>query len=97
VEVIVVDDCSSDGTLQWLQASYPQVICRKTRQRSGPGLARNLGVQAATGSYFLPLDSDCYIDRANPQWLIGSLEQSPQKTYLFPCLRGPKPVVRRQP
>ncbi|MCX7396131.1 MAG: glycosyltransferase family A protein [Planctomycetales bacterium] len=55
-ECIVVDDGSTDGTVAIAQ-SFPfvRVICQ---QNSGPGVARNTGVNAAKGQYMAFLDSD---------------------------------------
>ena len=56
-EVIVVDDGSTDGTWEELQALGSRV--RALRQKNaGPGAARNLGAQYATGDYLAFLDSD---------------------------------------
>ncbi len=56
-EVIVVDDGSTDGTWEELQALGSRV--RALRQNNaGPGAARNLGAQCATGDYLAFLDSD---------------------------------------
>lgn len=60
IEVIVVYDTSSDGTLQLLN----KLTRRDKRLRilmaegNGPGSARNLGMAAAQGEYLIFLDSD---------------------------------------
>lgn len=56
-EVIVVDDGSNDGTMEYLESlSDPIKALRQTHR--GPGAARNLGVKHATGKYVAFLDSD---------------------------------------
>ena len=55
-DVVVVDDGSTDGTIEIAQSfSFVRVI---RQQNSGPGVARNTGVNAATGQYIAFLDSD---------------------------------------
>jgi glycosyltransferase involved in cell wall biosynthesis len=67
LDVIVVDDGSSDGSLATAQARYPAI--RAIRQdNAGIGAARNRGVEAARGEYLAFLDAD---DR----WPAGSLSR----------------------
>ena len=56
-EVIVVDDGSTDATLETL-ASYGERIRVLQQKNSGPAVARNLGIDAARGKYITILDSD---------------------------------------
>lgn len=56
-EVIVVDDGSTDGTLDVLDA-YRGRIRVIEQPNSGPGPARNLGARHAAGEYIAFLDSD---------------------------------------
>lgn len=65
LEVIVVDDGSSDGTREFIreleassarEARFP--VRGLFQANSGPAAARNLGIAAATGSYIGFLDSD---------------------------------------
>lgn len=56
-EVIVVDDGSTDGTWEELQALGSRV-CALRQNNAGPGAARNLGAEYATGDYLAFLDSD---------------------------------------
>ncbi len=62
-EVICVDDCSTDGTRQWLKEQCKEhcnlkVIENEVNVRQGG--ARNRGVLAATGMYILFIDQDDY-------------------------------------
>lgn len=60
-EVIVVDDCSSDGTVQALRRVYgavPGFRVLTTGRRAGACAARNVGIAAAVGCWVAFLDSD---------------------------------------
>ncbi|HJT35289.1 MAG TPA: glycosyltransferase [Pirellulales bacterium] len=69
-EVIVVDDGSTDDTREIL-ARFPQV---KAIHQSNQGLsvARNVGLQAASGSIVAYTDSDCFADA---DWLTHLVDQ----------------------
>jgi Glycosyl transferase family 2 len=56
-EIIVVDDGSTDGTLDYLRSLENQVNVLN-QPNLGPGVARNLGVRHAKGHYLAFLDSD---------------------------------------
>jgi len=65
VEIIIVDDGSSDGTLDIAleyEAKYPD-ICRAVHQENkGHGGAVNTGLSNAKGGYFKVVDSDDWVD-----------------------------------
>ena len=64
IEIIVVDDCSTDGTVEILQEQIAplvqQVIFHKMNQ--GKGAALRAGFQAATGDIILVQDADLEYD-----------------------------------
>ena len=63
VEVIVVDDASTDGTGALARAAGARVICEGKLGKSG---ARNAGARAAQGEILLFTDADC---EALPDWV----------------------------
>lgn len=63
-EIIVVDNGSTDGTLEILE-KWPEVRTLHEPKRD-PYLARNLGIEAARGRIIAFTDADC---RAAPDWL----------------------------
>src|SRR5581483_216276 len=60
LELIIVDDASSDGTvaLAHLCATRDARVRVLTQQNAGPGPARNTAFRAGTGRFFAFLDSD---------------------------------------
>ncbi|MFN2138565.1 MAG: sugar transferase [Candidatus Promineifilaceae bacterium] len=61
-EVIVVDDCSSDGTAAVVEAE-PGVLLIRHEQRRGAAAARNSGIEAAAGDITCFTDADCAPER----------------------------------
>ena len=59
VEVIVVDDHSTDDTARLAARSGARVLATETP--GSPGAARNLGAQHATGDPLVFLDADCVV------------------------------------
>ena len=57
IEIIVVDDGSTDGTGEMVKQSFPSVrYCYQ--DKAGTGAARNRGIAMAQGSFFAFLDAD---------------------------------------
>ncbi len=63
-ELVIVDDGSTDGTVNFLESTGPElsvdlVIIRQKNQ--GPGAARNNGMKSARGDFLIIIDSDCTV------------------------------------
>ncbi|MFN8443095.1 MAG: glycosyltransferase family A protein [Caldilineaceae bacterium] len=57
LELLVVDDGSTDQSVQIAEEYSPQVQCIR-QANAGPGAARNRGVEAAQGEFLAFLDAD---------------------------------------
>jgi glycosyltransferase involved in cell wall biosynthesis len=75
IEVIVVDDGSSDGTAQVVQSFPVRYISQKN---SGVSAARNHGIRQSRGKYVLFLDHDDRLLPAAAEIGVGLLEQHPE-------------------
>ena len=51
IEMIYVDNCSSDGSIEFIRQNYPQVKILQNQQALGFGANNNKGVLAAHGEY----------------------------------------------
>ena len=61
VELIVVDDCSVDGTADFIRRRYgadERLRLLSTDRNRGPGAARNLAIDAAAGEWIALIDAD---------------------------------------
>ena len=77
-ELIVVDDCSSDGTAEFIRNSYradSRVKVLTSEQNRGPGAARNKAISAAEGQWIALIDADDAWAPERLNRLLGSEEQ----------------------
>ena len=76
-EIICVDDGSSDGSVDLLR-DYTNFDDRisviETVHNSGPGHARNLGIDQAQGEYLCFIDSDDWMDELLLEKAVGKAE-----------------------
>ncbi len=63
-EVIVIDDCSQDGTSQIVRSYHCNLI--QLSENHGPAYCRNIGAKNACGEILVFTDSDCCV---NHNWL----------------------------
>lgn len=68
-EVILIDDGSTDDSIELIKARKEPNIILYQQQNAGPSTARNKGVELSTGKYCAYLDADDY-------WLDGFIEQT---------------------
>ena len=81
-EIVLVDDGSTDGTLEWLKenaTNFPHVRSL-SQNHAGPAAARNLGVQHARGDIIVFIDSDLVVTENFLQAHADGLIQG-QQTY----------------
>lgn len=73
-EVIVVNDGSTDGSIDIINEYKVELINLEKKETIGPSYARNLGVSKAKGEYILFLDSDDYYEPDLLQKINDSLD-----------------------
>jgi GT2 family glycosyltransferase len=66
VEIIVVDNGSTDGSLRLLDRCYPEAHVLSLGENRGFAGACNAGIQAATGAFIVLLNNDTEVDE---RWL----------------------------
>lgn len=67
-EVIIINDCSKDGTKKFLDGWINNnrrynTIAYNSPVNKGPGAARNIGIQLASGELIAFTDDDCILSR----------------------------------
>ncbi|WP_263120754.1 glycosyltransferase family 2 protein [Cellulomonas sp. RIT-PI-Y] len=84
VEVLVVDDGSTDGTAVLAQSYVDRGLVRLLRQpNGGHGAAINTGLAHATGTHLKVLDADDWLDRDALTAVLATLREQPDLDLLI--------------
>jgi len=80
IEIICIDDCSTDNSLQILNEYAQQdsriiVICNN-KNLGAPGAVKNIGIKQASGEYIGFVDADDYVDLNYFEELYKSAKQN---------------------
>lgn len=79
-EILVIDDCSTDGTYSKvadLAQKDPRIRLLKTSRNGGPSAARNLGFENATGDWVAVLDADDAFAQNRLEQFAKTIDHSP--------------------
>ncbi|NQV21691.1 MAG: glycosyltransferase family 2 protein [Rhodospirillales bacterium] len=78
LEIVVVDDASTDGTrdvIKEMSAQDSRIRLIERETNGGAGCARNTGIDAATGDWIAVLDADDWYDPQRLEVLISAAEK----------------------
>ena len=78
VETFVVDNHSSDGTVEYLTPLFPQVRFISNEENVGFSRANNQAIREAKGQYILLLNPDTFVTEQTFQDCIQYLDQHPE-------------------
>ncbi|HZY45723.1 MAG TPA: glycosyltransferase family 2 protein [Anaerolineae bacterium] len=70
-EIILVDNASTDGSADYVEAKWPSIKVLRSRTNIGFAAGNNLAIQRSTGKYVALLNNDAY---AEPDWLAKMIE-----------------------
>ena len=82
LEILVVDDGSTDSTVRIVRGYAPEVRLIE-RERQGPPMARNAGVRAAAGEFIAFLDHDDLWSPGKLECQMACLERNPALDLVF--------------
>jgi len=77
LEVIVVDDGSTDDTwayLEQLRADWPELITFRQQNSGRPSVGRNVGLRRARGQYVFFHDADDFVDEETLELMVAAAD-----------------------
>jgi GT2 family glycosyltransferase len=90
LEILVVDNNSTDGSREWLQTHHPDVRLLHLRENRGPAGARNASLAAAATDYILHLDNDIVVEPDALSKLMKVMEKMDRAAVCHPEIRDPE-------
>ena len=88
VEVVVVDNASTDRTRELLAASFPQVLVIANLENAGHCIAVNQGIRRASRDYVMVLDADTVLTGRVGVTLTNFLDAHPNVSVLAPRMEN---------
>ncbi len=89
VEVVLVDNCSSDGSVELVRRRFPHVNLLENRRNLGFGAANNQAAAQARGETLLLLNNDAWLEPGCLALLHARLDREPDLGLVAPRLIGP--------
>jgi N-acetylglucosaminyl-diphospho-decaprenol L-rhamnosyltransferase len=93
-EMIVVDNGSTDGTIELVRGTFPEARVIEQDNR-GFGAANNAGMRAAAGRYFLLLNPDAWLADGALKSLVAFADEHPEAAIVGPRLLNPDGSLQR--
>lgn len=77
-EIIIVDNGSTDGSVEFVKADFPEVRVIALDENLGFSAANNVGIRLARGKYMALLNSDTEVESRWLEELVNALEAHPE-------------------
>lgn len=77
-KVLVVDNASTDGSLEYMKEHYPKIEVIALDKNYGFSKAVNVGIQHSTTPYVILLNNDTTVDPHYVEEMIKAIERSPR-------------------
>jgi len=78
LEIIIVDDASTDGTYEYIKKTFPRVRIIHNDEERLLAESRNIGIRASRGKYVFLIDDDNVVDKDTIRELVEFMEKHPE-------------------
>jgi N-acetylglucosaminyl-diphospho-decaprenol L-rhamnosyltransferase len=93
-ETVVVDNGSSDGTVELVRERFPEATVVEQENR-GLAAGWNAGMARASGRYFLILNADAWLTEGSLERLVAFADEHPEAAVIGPKLLNPDGSLQR--
>lgn len=76
--ILVVDNASSDGSIEYMEENYPDIELIKLQKNFGFSKAVNIGIQHSRTPYVILLNNDTTVDTRYVEEMVKAIEKSPK-------------------
>ncbi len=77
IEIIVIDNNSTDGTVKYLKENFPEVKLVENRENKGFCAGHNIGIKLSRGDFILCLNPDVFIEKTYIEELLKVMNDNP--------------------
>lgn len=76
--ILVVDNASSDGSIEYMEENYPDIELINSKKNFGFSKAVNIGIQHSRTPYVILLNNDTTVDTRYVEEMVKAIEKSPK-------------------
>lgn len=95
VEIIVVDNASTDGSPEMVAQDFPEAHLVRNPENLGYGASNNQGIARARGRYIFLLNSDTEVHAGTIDAMVSRLEGNARLAGVAPRLLNPDGTIQR--
>ena len=94
-EIIVVDNASTDGTVDMLEQHFPEVRVIRSQENLGFAKANNVGIRTSRGRYLALINPDVKLLSGCLERALAAIEAEPSIGVLGPAMIGRDGAIHR--
>ena len=78
LQIFVVDNNSDDGSIEYLESRYPDVVYIKNEENLGFGIANNQAIRLAEGEFTLIINPDTLVSEDTLEIMVQHMRSNPK-------------------
>ena len=95
VEIVIVDNASSDGTPEMVRQSYPEILLVESKENLGFPRGNNVGIRRSSGQYLCLINPDVKVLDGCIQKMLSFMKNNPKVGLLGPRMLDAEGTAQR--